>query len=273
MARHSWLWLTLLGGTLFLLFGELASNSGLPQRPEIDDRVVIDAPIQLLLAGGDRYLAADLEAIRAAATGPENAKADTRYRVRAHRVVAQLNPCHEDNYYIANALLSWGGGEKQAGEILQRAIECRQWDWVPAFFYGFNQFYFYRNTAAAQEALEIAAGRSPDNYAGLKKNAIMIATGEIQDDRMALNYLKHQSEQATDPKLKKMLEQRLQRLEGLIALREAQQRFEEKFNRPLETPQELIDKGLLEVFPADPLGIGYEFDNGKFHLRQLKIVG
>lgn len=66
-----------------------------------------------MLYGGDRFLAADLELIRLSATGMDNGSTDAEYLIRAQRVVAELNPCHEDNYYLANGLLAWGGGRLQ----------------------------------------------------------------------------------------------------------------------------------------------------------------
>ena len=101
----------------------------------------------------------------------------------------------------------------------------------------------------------------------------MIASGQFDDDRMALNYLKLQRDQATDQKLRQMLEKRVLRLDGLIALRDAQKRFEEQSGRSLKTPQELLSSGHLEQFPVDPLGLGYEFREKIFQLRQLNIPG
>jgi len=50
-----------------------------------------------MLHSGDRFLAADLEAIRLAATGMDERGVDTGYLIRAQREVARLNACHEDN--------------------------------------------------------------------------------------------------------------------------------------------------------------------------------
>lgn len=272
MQRHIWLWLTLCFSGLFVLSSQFTSL-GSSRKQSIEDRVVISAPIQLLLSGGDRFLAADLEVIRSAASGADGSEADALYRIRTHRAAAQLNPCHEDNYYLGSALLSWGGAVDDGRDLLRRATVCRQWDEIPPFLYGFMQLYFYRDSAEAIRSFETAAQRSPQNYAALKKIVIMITAGQFNDDHMALDYLEHQYEQASDLKLRQMLEKRLERLKGLITLREAQAQFEKGFNRALKSPQELLDNGLLERFPADPLGLGYEFRENKFMLRQLKIAG
>lgn len=243
---------------------------------EVFDRVVLSAPVQLLLTGGDRFLAANFESIRAVATAsdtPEAAEANASFAIRARRVVAQLNPCHEDNYYQGNALLTWGGAVAEGNDLLKRATGCRFWDEVPPFFYGFNQYFFLHDVDGARAALETAAERATDNAAGFRKFAIMLAAGGLKDDSAALEFLQRERAQTNDPKLQGMLDKRIARLQGLIALRSAQQRYEARSGQALADPQALIDSGELEAFPDDPLRIGYEFAEGRFRLRELNIAG
>ncbi len=273
MARYHWHILTLLAGLAFAATGQYAKSISAPLTSnQYSDRVVISAPVQLLMYAGDRFLAANLENIRLMATAPVSSDINTTlYLSRAHILVSELNPCHEDNYYVGNAQLSWGGAEQGGTRLLERATECRQWDWYPPYFNGINQYFFQRNTEKAKQSLYIAAERSLENAAALKKAAIMIASAQFKDDRVALNYLMQQQSQAKDAKLKRMLGLRVSRLEGLIALREAQQRFEEKHDQSLKSPQQLISSGELEKFPIDPMGIGYTYKDGFFQLRKLKI--
>lgn len=242
-----------------------------------EDRVVLSAPLQLVLYAGDRYLAANFETIRLAATGlqvnPATGTIDGRYLLRAHHVVAQLNACHEDNYYLANAILSWAGANEEVNEILWSATQCRHWDFLPPFLYGFNQYFFDRNITEAQRALEIAAQRSQENANAMRRFAVMIGTEQFDDESMALAYLKQQQAQAESDNLARSLQERVVRLEGLITLREAQTVYEAEYNMPLGSPQDLLDSGLLDSFPTDPLGIGYEFEDGRFKLRQIRIQG
>ncbi|WP_245650809.1 hypothetical protein [Thauera butanivorans] len=242
------------------------------------DRVVISAPVQVLLAGGDRFLAADFEAIRAAATADDSTadnEASASFRIRAHRVVAQLNPCHEDNYYIANAMLSWGGAPSEGLDVLRRATDCRMWDEYPAFYLGFNEWFFNRDAAAARNAMELASDRAadPQQAATLRRMGVMIEAGEFADQRVALAFLRQERAQAGDDKLREMLDRRIIRLEGLIALRDAQARYETQAGQPLAHPQMLLDEGLLDAFPNDPLRLGYEFTDGQFRLREVKVPG
>lgn len=240
-----------------------------------EGQIVIAAPIQLLIFAGDRYLAANLEAMRSATITLDDSNDRERaiYRLRSHQVVAQLNPCHEDNYYLGNAVLTWGGMENAGNDLLRRATECRFWDEYPPFFLGFNQYFFFRNIEKAQNALENAARRSTNNAAAFRKLAIMIKSEEMNDEQIAINYLGNELQATDDPKLRKMLEKRLTRLEGLLILRKAQDKYQKKTGQALKHPEQLITRGILHDFPRDPLNLGYEFINGEFRLRTHKIQG
>lgn len=271
--RHPLLY-ALLGFGAFALLVLWRSEQPAQAAPEpTHDRVVISAPVLSALYAGDRFLAANLETIRLSATGIDSGRADTFYLLRAHKVVADLNPCHENNYYIANALLTWGGAVEEGGDVLERATECRQWDELPPFLYGFNQFFFNRNIEKAQHWLEIAAQRADRNAAGYRKMAIMIEVEQIEDEQIALDMLKAEREQAEGAKLKGMLDKRIGRLEGLVTLRRAQRAYEQQTGNALEQPTALIETGILAQFPQDPLGIGYEFAEGRFRLKKVKVAG
>jgi hypothetical protein len=231
--------------------------------------IAISAPVQTIMYGGDRYLAANIEAIRAAASS--SADEAHGFRLRAHLEASRLNPCHEDNYWIGNAALSWGGAEGEGLQLLESAIRCRYWDEWPAFFYGFNQHFFRKNTDEARWAVDLAAQRSKDNAAAFRSFYIMLAAGDIDDARLALEMIEHEREQARDLKLKKMLSKRVMRLQGLLLLRDAQARYERKFQRALAAPSDLVSSGIIKDFPDDPLGVGYNFDGKTFQLHQLGI--
>lgn len=271
--RRCALLLALFGFAVFSVFSQWRSHTPEPEVPVIEGRVVIAAPVLLVLFGGDRFLAANLETMRLAATGVDWGQADTGYLVRAQQEVVELNSCHEDNYYLANGLLTWGGANREGAEVLRRASVCRFWDEFPPFFYGFNKFFFERDKVAAAKYLELAAQRATGNAAGFRKFAIMIKVEGIQDERVALEFLKNERDQAKDPKLKEMLAKRIVRLEGLVILRDAQRQYELLYGGRLQDPKRLLEVGLLDAFPDDPLKLGYEFIDGRFMLKKLKVAG
>jgi hypothetical protein len=270
--RYWPLLLALLGFALFSAASQWRAHTPAPEVPVIEGRVVIAAPVLLVLFGGDRFLAANLETMRLAATGVDWGQADTGYLIRAQQEVAELNPCHEDNYYLANGLLTWGGADRQGTEVLRRAMQCRFWDELPAFFYGFNQWFFNKDIAEARRALELAAQRATGNAAGFRKMAVMLQTETFADEQLALDYLIQQRDAASDPKLRGMLDKRVVRLQGLVTLREAQRRFEAK-NGALVRLEQLVEAGLLPALPDDPLRLGYELREGQIILKKMKIAG
>lgn len=265
--------LALLSFSAFLGITFFGGGHALPIRqPLVQDRVVISAPILLALYGGDRFLAADLETMRLAATGMQDNHGDTNYLIRAQQVVAQLNACHEDNYYLANGLLTWGGAVSEGNQVLRAAFRCRNWDFVPAFFYGFNLAFFHRDIVEAQRVLELGAQRSPENAASLRKLAVMLQAEAFADEKLALNYLSQQRDAAKDPKLREMLDKRVVRLQGLVSLRDAQRRFEAK-SGALVRLEQLVEAGFMSALPDDPLRLGYELRAGKIILKKMKIAG
>ncbi|MDH0725792.1 hypothetical protein N5D27_04640 [Stutzerimonas stutzeri] len=273
MRRRTSLLLALLAFALFATIAAWRAQQPVLLTPQLSaDRVVIPAPLLVVLHGGDRFLAADLETMRLSATGMDDRGVDTGYLVRAQREVARLNPCHEDNYYLANGLLTWGGAVDEGNEVLRAAVECRFWDEFPPFFYGINLSFFQRDNEEAARVLEIGAQRSTHNAAAMQRLAVMLRAEQFADERLALNYLTQQRDSSVDPKLKDMLDKRVIRLQGLIDLREAQRRYEAEHG-PLSELQQLLDRDVIAELPTDPLGLGYELRNGRIELKKLKIAG
>lgn len=273
MRKRLSLFLALVAFALFAALAAWRAQQPVTLTPQFFvDRVVIPAPLLVALNGGDRFLAANLETMRLSATGLDDRGVDTGYLVRAQREVARLNACHEDNYYLANGLLTWGGAVEEGNEVLRAAVECRFWDEFPPFFYGINLSFFQRDNEEAARVLEIGAQRSTDNAAAMQKLAVMLRAEQFADERLALNYLIQQRDSSPDPKLKDMLDKRVIRLQGLIQLREAQRQYEGEHG-PLTDLQQLVDRGILNQLPADPLRLGYELRDGHIELRKLKIAG
>jgi len=220
---------------------------------------------------GDRYLAANIEATRVLTTGGPAAGIAQDYYERLHLAVSELNPCHEDNYYVANGLLGWGGNVDAGLQILQAATQCRFWDELPPFFLGVSLYFFKRDHLKAKEALFQAASRSTDNRAGFQRLGILVEAETYPDIHMAMKFLIAEREQTHDRKLRELLDMRIGRVAGLIQLQDGKVTYEKKFGHPLRKPDDLLAVGILKTFPTDPVGLGYVFENGQFALREVKI--
>lgn len=272
-SRYASLVLALLCFIVFACVAFWRAQQPLPlERPQVQSRVVIAAPILLALYGGDRFLAADLEVMRLAATGMDSGQSDIDYLIRAQQVVAQMNGCHEDNYYLANGLLTWGGAVSEGNQVLRAAVQCRTWDYIPAFLYGVNLAFFQRNRGEAQRILELGAQRSSENAAGLRKLAVMLQAESFADEKLALDYLVQQRDSTSDPKLREMLDKRVIRLQGLVVLRDAKRRFE-AVKGVLTSLDQLVEYDFLPALPDDPLRLGYELREGQVMLKKMGIAG
>jgi hypothetical protein len=110
----------------------------LDQRLEVL-RVRLPLLVQLLYSGGDPYLATNLNVFRSILVDASVTEQET-YRIQGQLQAdaASFNPRHEDNYYIAAAILPWNGQVEAGQEVLLKAAQSRQWDMWPAFYYAFN---------------------------------------------------------------------------------------------------------------------------------------
>ncbi|MES2352967.1 MAG: hypothetical protein V4568_00990 [Pseudomonadota bacterium] len=234
----------------------------LPRPKEQDSlRTAIPPSIQIFLAGGDRYLAANVAVFRALIVGTESMDADG-YRIlgRVQYDAARLNPYHEDNYYISQAILPWNGQLDVDLFIQEQATKNRTWDSLPPFFLGFDHYYFLHDPVAGAQKLQAAAlHASGDNRDAL--NAMAARWYEKGDDlQVAANVTTALIKSTRDKEMKRHLEMRLTRVHGLMKLREAAKTFSEKYKRAVQDLNELIGPGLLAALPVDPLGQGYELD-------------
>ena len=240
------------------------------RRGEGDNDVAMPPAMLSLMYVGDRFLAANIEFVRVTSSGRLADNGNLDFFSNLHSNVASLNPCHEDNYYIASAFLPWGGANEAALAILTQAAQCRFWDPWAAFMLGFNQLFFAHDVGSATRSMKDAALRAHGAEATFFSTlAVTVQASKFDDLGAALAYLRSERERAGDSSLKKSLDRRIGRLEGLAILRGAQRSYEKKYGRPLSHPQELLTSGLLTKFPDDPLGIGYEYRGQVFELRQL----
>jgi hypothetical protein len=253
----------LLAWLLALVCYATAINSidHLPHSKQQDEiNIAIPAIVQIVMAGGDRYLAANIAVFRALVVGV--GKLDNKsYEILAkvQTDAARMNPAHEDNYYISQAILPWAGEVKADLFIQEAATKSRTWDFFPAFFLGFDRYYFLRDPIEGAKSVEIAAQRTPENHQSLTHMAARWSE-KGDDPREAIKLVTAMMEGTRDKELKKNLQSRITRLTGLATLRDAAKQFQQNNSRPIASLDELIKQGLISELPQDPLGDGYAID-------------
>ncbi|MCM8595887.1 hypothetical protein [Accumulibacter sp.] len=217
---------------------------------------------QVLLAGGDRYLAANLAGFRVlvADTGRMQA-ADYAVQAKLQRDIAWFNPLHEDNYYVGAAILPWNGQVDAAQYVLGRAAEARSFDWYPLFQLGFLHYHFRRDPATGAGFLLEAVPRAEtvqDQWSLQNLAATWIERG--YQTASAAGMVEAMAAGSPSGNFRRYLQVRAQRLRALDRLQKAAAAYRERFGRNPASLDDLLREGLVREIPRDPLGLGYGVD-------------
>ena len=225
--------------------------------------LTVSLPIfaQVVLAGGDRHLAANMGGFRVLVADVKRMRIED-YVVQAmlQRDIAWLNPAHEDNYYIAAATLPWYGQLDAARYVLQQASRIRINDWQPLFFLGFHYFHFLQNPAKGAALLIEAVPRArieQDRWALQLVAARWMEGG--YDTRTAANIVDGMAENVSGA-VRQYLRVRADRLHALANLQDLAVVFYERHGKKLAHIEDLVKAGLIESIPADPFGQGFGVD-------------
>lgn len=178
----------------------------------------------------------------------------------ALKQVVNLDPRFIDPYVVAEMSLPWEGGMvEETNELLKVAIEARPEDYRPLFFLWYNYFYFLKDVKTAAFYLQQAAQKpSAPAYYGTLAARMHLYSGELQN---SVIFLKEMIGEATDPKLKKQLELRLDVTTKIAFLEHKIKIFREQHQRPPQAIEELVSSGILQEIPVDPYG-------GKFYIME-----
>lgn len=217
---------------------------------------------QVMLAGGDRYLAANMLGIRVLVVDTfRMTPQEFDIHAQLQKDISWLNPAHEDNYYIAAAILSEPRLVPAAQEILRRAADARPNDWSPLFYHGFNRYHFEKNPVAGAEALLEALPRAKDqqdHWALQNLAAKWIERGYRATD--AARLVDNMAKSSPAGAFRRYLELRAKRLRDLEQLKGIAADYQMKFGRRLESLDQLVAAGMIKALPVDPLGAGYMLD-------------
>lgn len=254
------------------IFATTAERLKSAPRQTVHNEMQVALPlfVQVVMSMGDRYLAANLAAIRTVVADTMKMKSDQfAIQAKLQKDVSWLNPGHEDNYYVAAAILPWVGEVDAAQYVLARASLARRYDYQPAFYYGFNQLHFRGDAAGASAWLREAAEHLPEGNNRIQmQNLAAIWLDKTQDIDLAIRVVEAMAEQAKRRDFKHYLELRAQRLRDLKALRSAARLYRERYAKSPATLQDLVTSGTIPALPADPFGFGYDFDKqGEIVLR------
>jgi tetratricopeptide (TPR) repeat protein len=264
MSRFSSLkgWRFLFAGGLFLsLFGLVGKDISHTPRQRAGSEFLLTLPIvaQVVMTGGDRYLAANLATFRALVASTESMTADDfALQAKIQTDVAWLNPAQEDNYYIAAAILPWYGQLEASQLVLRRASDARPFDWQPPFYYAFNTYYFLKDSAEAARWLRIASEHTDveENVLAFQQiSALWAAKGP--DIEVAIKLHRDLIKATKHKEFGAFLEKRIMRLENLLLIERAIASFRIASGRAPEEIGDLVKAGVIARLPVDPFGMRY----------------
>jgi hypothetical protein len=255
-------WLALLVGTLIFTFSQQQLNAVKRAHVSAELEVALPLFVQVIMAGGDRNLAANWGAIRALVT--ETARMNDDDFVLLGRVqddVSWLNPGHEDNYYIAAAILPWDGQLNVAQRVLNRAIRARPFDYQPPFYYAFHLVHFSGDGFGAAQVLRQSAQHLVDPGERLVMESFAARWIERSSDlELAARVVDAMAATTQRKDFATHLRLRSKRLRDLNALRRAAIVYEQTHGARPATLKALVATGLIEKIPDDPLGSGFGLD-------------
>ena len=259
----------LLAATIFVATAQRLKSAP-RQSVRVEMQVALPLFVQVFMTVGDRFLAANIAAIRALVVDiPRMKPEEFAILAKVQEDVSWLNPGHEDNYYIAAAILPWQGEFDAAQRILARATKARRFDYQPAFYYGFNLLHFKGDAAGASAWIREAAEYLPEGGDRIQmQNLAAIWMDKAQDVDLAIRVVEAMAKQTKRRDFQRYLEMRVIRLRALQSLRGAEATYRQRFDRAPATLQDLLDTGIVASLPQDPFGFGFEIDRfGRVILR------
>ncbi|MEA3347891.1 MAG: hypothetical protein U9Q39_02385 [Pseudomonadota bacterium] len=170
--------------------------------------------------------------------------------------VTRLDP----RYY--NAYLFSGMGLIQdfddillARPILERGIETFPESWELPFWLGYD-FYLYQNDFATASHYLLMAAEKPD--APKSFFALLLKTLNHQGAyHQAQALMTRMAKNQPPGSVKILYEKKAERLKHLALLQDAAEKFARKAKKRVGRLEELLEAGLIEKIPTDPLGQGY----------------
>lgn len=247
-----------------ILFGFAAKGLSHTPRRVAGPELLVTLPVvaQVVLAGGDRYLAANMATFRALVTSTEVMTADDfALQGKIQADAAWLNPAQEDNYYIAAAILPWNGQLEASQYILSRAAAARPFDWQPPFYYAFNAYYFLKDPVEGARWLRKASEATADEemILGFQQiAALWVAKGP--DLEVAIGLHRELAKKTRHKEFAAFLEKRAVRLENLLKIEKSVASYQQSKGFLPTTIEELVGAGVLSAVPIDPFGMAYMLD-------------
>jgi competence protein ComGC len=184
---------------------------------------------------------------------PKVTDAEWRWMYDVLNVSSDLDPYFFDPYYFANSFFTWDAQMvKETNILLAKGNRFRDWDWLPSFYMGFNEFYFLHDNAKASEYL-MQSSKKPGAAPILASLATRLAYKASRTE-IAIMFLQQTIEGTKDKIERESLEKRLKALQRVFILEKAVTAYKMNSGRIPVSLNDLLSQGVLKRLPKDPYG-------------------
>ena len=178
------------------------------------------------------------------------------YIVASVDTITDLDPKFWDPYLFASLMLAWNFGEAQkANAILTKAETHLPNDYRPAYFKGFNYYYFLKDNEKAAEYM-IKASKLPGSPSYLPYLATRLSVYSAEH-KTAAAFLEQMIQTTRNEAMVRQLKMRLETVNHLILLEKAMMDYKKSFGLFPKHLEDLVKAGFITAIPKDPHGGKY----------------
>lgn len=264
--RYLWLcFFLLLVGHTFSFF-ELAQYRSSQERANTIRLLPLPPSINSILAGEFQGITADFLYLDIAATlgGRKSIKYTNEDWDAIEKMFAtaiRLDPYFMPTFRSIQAYLPWNERAESANKLLMEVYNKRDWDWLPAFFIGFNNYFFLNEMKEASDYFFFAAEfeNAPPMLATLGARL----AAESGEDEIGIEFLKRLLKTKEAENERKMLEDRIIALRGQKEIKELIARYKADHGVNPPSLHDLVFLKYTNQLPNNPYYGNFFYQGGK----------
>ncbi len=252
----------ILGFVLLGIGAALSLEHERPSRVRGEELAYLPKGQYLRLASlGYRQIVADIIWLQAVQHlgAPQDTSQGYRWTYHAVDVLTDLDPAFVPAYQAAGTILGvWAGRIQESIAILKKGMQHNPEVWQLPFLIGYDYFYELCDPSSAARYLQIAAAL-PGAPEYLPRLAARMAV-EAGDPQAAREFLERFIRQTDDQRLQETLTERMKHVmqeEHLRLLEAAVRTYSASYHRMPRKLEDMVEKGIIDVIPADPFGGQY----------------
>lgn len=249
------------------LFFQLSQYRTIENRRTTIRVLPLPPSINSILAGEFQGLTADFLYLDIAATlgGREGDNlTDTQWNEveKMFATAIRLDPYFAPTFRAVQAYLPWlAKRPEHAIQLLMEVDKKRYWDWLPAFFIGFD-YYFFLNEFKPASKFFFAAAKH-DNAPSLLATLGARLAAETGDDEIGIDFLTRLLETTDNENEKKLFQDRITALQGQKELKTLIARYKTDHNAYPPNLHVLVFLRYTKNLPINPYFHTFFYQDGK----------